>query len=189
MSDERNAVPEEQKPHRRFLRLKNIAILVFVLAFGIGLCIEIWKHSDKRLESMLKDNRQSFEACAEFFGTLSQNELDRRGAILEDEGKDITEKEKDSKNKMSGYAAVETLADIFEDDPIAADINKLAKAGVQKITLYDGEVRFYTDINSGLCYISQQTRQSPGFYYPAGYLDDNRIDGDWYRFGSDVKKK
>ena len=49
-------------------------------------------------------------------------------------------------------------------------------------------MRFYTDIDSGLCYISPESQSEKNFYYPEGYLDENRIDGDWYRFGKDVKK-
>ena len=174
MSEEIKApVPEfDFRKNRRFLRPKNIAIIVFILAFAVGLIIEIWKHSDKHIRSLLEDNRSAFEACAEYFGVDGENTIEI-GDVKDTDTNTV---------KKSSYASVETLMDRLEGKPIVGEIKKLADAGVQKITLYGYEVRFYTDTNSGLFYISPKSTGQPDFYYPDGYLDENLIEDTWYRF-------
>ena len=174
--------PEE--PRRRKLPLTLIVIIAVIVVFGIGLAVEVYKHSDSRMKSLLEDNRQNFEACADFFGigggassvTVTQEKIDKESSTA------------DSNKKRAVYTSSQFLADKYKDYPISGDIKELSDAGVQKISLEGYEVRFYTDIDSGLCYISPASQSDERFYYPEGYLDDNRIDGDWYRFGSDVKK-
>ena len=169
----------EDKPRKRRAPIKLIVIIAAVIAFGVGMAIEVYKHSDGRMRSLLSDNKQSFEACAEFFGT-------GKGAqsVSPDDKPDETETS-DPEQKRAVYTSAQFLADKYKDYPISEDIIKLSDAGVEKISLSGSEVRFYTSIDSGLCYIPGDSSA----YYPEGYLDDNRIDGDWYRFGKDVKKK
>lgn len=173
----------EAEPRKRRLSVKAIVIIGFILAFAVGMGIEVYKHSHSRMKSLLADNRDSFEACADYFGKDGAASYKPSDAVE-------TAADDSVAVKRSTYATLDFLADKFKDEPVSADLKKLSDAGVQKITLTsDGEVRFYTDTNSGLCYISQKVQSDPGSYYPEGYLDDNRIDGDWYRFGADVKKK
>ena len=169
----------EDKPRKRRAPIKLIVIIAAVIAFGVGMAIEVYKHSDGRMRSLLSDNKQSFEACAEFFGS-------GKGAqsVSPDDKPDETETS-DPEQKRAVYTSAQFLADKYKDYPISEDIIKLSDAGVEKISLSGSEVRFYTSIDSGLCYIPGDSSA----YYPEGYLDDNRIDGDWYRFGKDVKKK
>ena len=177
-------ISEEDQPRRRRIPLKLLVIIGVVIAFAIGMAVEIYKHSDGRMKSLLADNKQSFEACAGFFGPKGSASYKPSDAVEK-----ATDEDPSSRIRRSTYATVEFLADKYKEEPIFADLDKLSDAGVQKITLTDsGEVKFYTDTNSGLCYISPEVQAQPGFYYPEGYLDENRIDGDWYRFGTDVKK-
>ncbi|MBR6102000.1 MAG: hypothetical protein IKP95_06215 [Ruminococcus sp.] len=174
---------QEEAPKKRKIPVKALAVLAAVLIFGIGLAVEIYKHSDSRMKSLLEDNRKSFEACGEYFTRITSEELSAKGIKLGDKGGSGTD------GKVSGYASTQTLADQLEGESIAGDIRALDKAGVQKITQSGAEIRFYTDINSGICYIPKAALDDPEVYYPEGYLDDNRIDGDFYRFGKDVKKQ
>lgn len=173
----------EEKPRRR-PPVTLIIIIIVLAAFGIGLAVEVYKHSDSRMKSLLSDHRRSFEACAQFFGigggasavTVTEKKIEDENSTA------------DYDKKRSVYTSAQFLADKYKDYPISGDITELSDAGVQKISLVGYEVRFYTDIDSGLCYISPASQQEESFYYPEGYLDDNRIDGDWYRFGREVKK-
>ena len=119
------------------------------------------------MRSLLSDNKQSFEACAEFFGS-------GKGAqsVSPDDKPDETETS-DPEQKRAVYTSAQFLADKYKDYPISEDILKLSDAGVEKISLSGSEVRFYTSIDSGLCYIPGDSSD----YYPEGYLDDNRIEG------------
>lgn len=172
---------QNEEPRKRRIPRKLIVIILLILAFAVGMAIEVYKHSDGRMKSLLEDNKKSFEACAEFFGNGEGS-----AAVSSDVSDSSTA---DPSQKRAVYTSAQFLADKYKDYPISEDITKLSDAGIQKIALSGYEVRFYTDIDSGVCYISEQAQKSPGFYYPEGYLDDNRIDGDWYRFGKDVKKK
>lgn len=171
----------EAPKKRRRPKLSVIIIGAIVLAFAIGLGVEIWKHSDSHIKSLLENDRSAFDACAEYFKKggpsaytpTSSDELDPNG------------------QKTRDVTSIETLAERLKDEPIADELEKLNKAGILRISLEGWELRFYCDVNSGICYIDPALKNEPGFYYPEGYLDDNRIDGDFYRFGdgSDKKKK
>ena len=176
-------IPAEE-PRRRRLPWKLLVILAVIAAFGIGMAVEVYKHSDSRMKSLLENNKQSFEACADFFGIGGGAAT----VTVTDEKIDDEISTADSAKKRAVYTSAQFLAEKYKDYPISGDISELSDAGVQKISLVGYEVRFYTDIDSGLCYISPASQNEKGFYYPEGYLDENRIDGDWYRFGTDVKK-
>ena len=173
----------EEKVRRR-IPVKLIIIAGAVLAFAVGMAVEVYKHSDSRMKSLLEDNRQSFENCAGFFGAGGG----ASGVTVTDEKIRDENSTADTSRKRSVYTSVQFLSEKYKDYPVSGDIERLSDAGVQKISLVGYEVRFYTDVDSGLCYISPASQADERFYYPEGYLDENRIDGDWYRFGSDVKK-
>ncbi len=173
---------------KRKIPVRLIVIIAAVLIFAVGMAVEVYKHSDSRMKSLLEDNRAAFESCARFFGEGGGADF-RPDDADNDSAKDDADLDGTAKEpKRSTYASAEFLAEKYKDFPVSADITALGDAGVQKITLSGHEVRFYTDVNSGLCYISPEAQSSSGSYYPEGYLDENRIDGDWYRFGADVKK-
>ena len=169
---------------RRKIPVKLIVVIAAVLIFAVGMAVEVYKHSDSRMKSLLDNNRQCFETCAEFFG------IGGGAASVTVTDKDIEDENStaDINKKRSVYTSAQFLAEKYRDYPVSRDIESLSDAGVQKISLVGYEVRFYTDIDSGLCYISPESQSEKNFYYPEGYLDENRIDGDWYRFGKDVKK-
>ena len=169
---------------RRKVPAKLIVLIAAVLIFAVGMAVEVYKHSDSRMRSLLEDNKQSFENCAEFFGIGGG----ASGVSVTDTKLREELKSADTSNKRSVYTSVQFLSEKYRDYPVSRDIEALSDAGVQKISLVGYEVRFYTDVDSGLCYISPASQSDKNFYYPEGYLDENRIDGDWYRFGSDVKK-
>ncbi len=176
----------EPAEHKRRVPVKLIVIFAAVLIFAVGMAVEVYKHSDSRMKSLLSENKQSFEACAEFFAAKGVSAPSDSNTSPENDDARKTGTKNDP--KRSSYASVDFLSEKYEGEPVSEDIKKLADAGVQKITLNNGEVRFYTDVNSGICYISKEVQSQPGFYYPEGYLDENRVDGDWYRFGEDVKR-
>ncbi|MBR4555204.1 MAG: hypothetical protein IKO27_06370 [Ruminococcus sp.] len=184
MSEEMPAVLQEPEKKRRF-PLKLVLIAAALIAFAVGMAIEVYKHSDSRMKSLLENNKQSFEACAEFFGIGGGSE----SVTVTDKEIEAETINADSDKKRAVFTSAQFLAEKYKEQPVGSDIAKLSDAGVQKISLEGWEVRFYTDVDSGICYISEKAKSSPGFYYPEGYLDDNRVEGDWYRFGRDVKKK
>lgn len=162
------------------LRPKNIVIIVFILVFAVGLGYEIWKHSDDRMNDLLKDERAAFEACAERF----RPSLDDGGFIPSESS------EYENGQKVRDNTSVDALEQRFAEDSIAESIKALDKAGILRITVQGAEVRFYLDVNMGICYIDETLRASAPdvYYYPQKYLDENKIDGSWYRFGDSKKK-
>lgn len=161
------------------LRFKNILIIVFILVFAAGLAYEIWKHSDDRMKKLLESERSSFEACVRMF---SPGEADgfRPTEASEFEGG----------QKVRDNTSLAALEKRFDGEAIADSLKALDKAGILRITVEGAEVRFYLDVNMGICYIDEQLRESAPekYYYPQKYLDENKIDGSWYRFGDSKKK-
>ena len=173
---------EEQQPKKRRLSVKAWIIIAVAAAFAVGMIVEIWKHSDSRIKSLLEENRSSFEACAQYFDGLTESEMISMGLLPKTSDSKSTEEK-----KKSGYTSIKSLAGLLSGEKVCKDILKLGDIGIQKIVREGAEIRFYTDLNSGICYISPASAEAS--YYPEGYLDETRIDGDFYRFGTDVKKK
>lgn len=176
MSEEKRSLP----PFLKKLRLKNILIIVFIAAFAIGISIEIYRHSNSRIDSILEKDRAAFDACAEYF---------RPGRP--DGFKPMEADEYNSEGqRFTDRTSVQFIEQHLSDEPIAETVKTLENAGILKITVEGAEVKFFIDLNMGICYIDEELRAaSPElYYYPQKYLDENHIDGNWYRFGESSKK-